>query len=230
MSICAKSFAKKSAAIESERATEENIPMTDMSQYKLMLGKLRIDLNRLKNIKSLYKKTEVKREQLLPEYVDYIDGVLEAKAGQQDDVLLYNMVWLIDAEDYPRAFEIADYAIEHEMKMPERFKKDIPDLLVEYICNILLKKPDQLSEHIGALKRLENLAAEHDMHDAISVKLNKALGLALKEIDPEQAITCLEKVYEMDKRSGVANIIKSLKKKVDANNAEQAKKNTAKDG
>ncbi len=227
MSICERSYARKMAAIESERAAEENIPMTDMSQYKLMLGKLRIDLNRLKNIKSLYKKTEVKRDQLLPEYVNYIEGVLEAKSGQQDDVLLYNMVWLIDAEDYPKVFEIADYAIEHEMKMPERFKKDIPDLLVEYICNILLKKPDQLAEHIGTLKRLENLALKHDMHDAITVKLNKALGLALKEIDTEQAIICLEKVYEMDKRSGVANIIKSLKKKIAETEKTEANKTTA---
>ena len=219
MSICAKSFGKKRAIKEAVRAGEANVPMTEMHQHKLMLGKLRIDLRRLKMIKATDTKVELKRTQLLPEYADYIAGVLEADVGQPDDVLLYNMVWQIDVGDYTKALQIGEYAIRHGLKMPERFQRDVPGLLAEYICNDLLKgDPESVAkataENAAMLQQLYDLVSAFDMHDAIKVKLLKACGLAVKDTDPAIAVTFFKKVYAMDARSGVATLIKQLDKQL----------------
>lgn len=219
MSICAKSFTHQKAAKEAARAEQAGLPMTEMNQHKLMLGKLRIDLRRLKMIKSTDAKVELKRTQLLPEYADYIAGVLEADAGQVDDVLLYNMVWQIDVGDYAKALVIGDYAIRHGLKMPERFQRDVPGLLAEYICNDLLKgDADSVARATAAnaamLQQLYDMVSMFDMHDAIKVKMLKACGLAVKDTDPAKALAFLKKVYAMDARSGVATLIKNIEKQL----------------
>lgn len=220
MSICAQSFDKKRAAREAERAKQASVPMTEMNQYKLMLGKLRIDMRRLKLIKATDKKVELKRTEILPQYADYIDGVLEAASGQQDDVILYNMVWLIDVADYARALLIGKYAIQHGMRMPDRFQqRDIPGLLAEYICNDILKGDAETVatatvENTEILQELYELTEPFDLHDAVKVKLLKAYGLALKDNDPANAVLLLKKVYALDSRSGVANLIKSIEKQL----------------
>lgn len=219
MSICAKSFDQKRAAKEATRASEAKVPLAEMNQHKLMLGKLRIDLRRLKLIKATEAKVQLKREQLLPEYAAYIAGVLTADAGQADDVLLYNMVWYIDVGNYAKALDIGRYAIRHGLKMPERFQNDVPGLLAEYICNDLLKgDADSVAkataENAALLQQLYDLVSPFDMHDAIKVKLLKACGLAVKDTDPSAAVGMLKKVYAMDGRSGVATLIKQLEKQM----------------
>jgi hypothetical protein len=219
MSICAKSYSQQRAAKEAARASATGVSITETNQHKLMLGKLRIDLRRLKMIKATEAKVELKRTQLLPEYADYIAGVLAADAGQPDDVLLYNLVWHIDVADYVKALDIGEYAIRHGLKMPERFQNDVPGLLAEYICNDLLKGDTETvskttADHAAMLQQLYDLVSPFDMHDAIKVKLLKACGLAVKDTDPAKAVALLKKVYAMDARSGVATLIKNIEKQM----------------
>ncbi|STH42997.1 small terminase subunit [Escherichia coli] len=44
--------------------------------------------------------------ELLPKYAAWAEGVLAAGGAQQDDVLMYVMLWRIDAGDYAGALEI----------------------------------------------------------------------------------------------------------------------------
>jgi len=223
MSIAARSFDKAIAKQQSECADEENIPMTDMTEYKLMLGKIRIDLRRLKMINATQKKSELKRDELLPQYKSYIEGVLEAASGKQDDVLMHNLVWLIDVNEFDRAIEIAGYAIDHEIVMAGRFEeRDVADLLIEYICNALLRKPDELPGHADLLKRLHELSRNSDLHDAVTVKINKSLALSIQESQPEFALELFKKVYALDPRSGVVKMIARLEKQLSTSTAESS--------
>ena len=69
--------------------------LTAGSAYELMLYKLAEDRRRLKQIQSVKQKIALKAE-ILPEYQDWIDGVLSAGKGAQDDVLTTLLVWCID--------------------------------------------------------------------------------------------------------------------------------------
>lgn len=211
LSIASRDTAKKLAKKQAKVAATTG-DMRNQSQYQLMLGKLRIDLNRLKKLKGTPVKNQLKKE-LADDYNSYIDGVLESKAYVQDDVLLYNMVWAIDYEDYDRALNIAEYAMKAEMNMPEKFSGEVYDRAAEYICNNLLSK-DDIEPYLPVLQRIEALVEGKDMHDGVVVKINKSLGLAYQNTDITKAIEYLELVYNMDKRAGVKQLMDKLKKQL----------------
>ena len=69
------------------------------SAYELQRARLGVDLRRLKEIQSLEAKIELKRE-LLPGYIPWVAGVLEADGGAEDDILAQVMVWAFDIGDF----------------------------------------------------------------------------------------------------------------------------------
>ena len=76
------------ARITAAQAAQVSAPGTTTkgSAYELMLYKMADDRRRLKQIQSIQRKIEVKAT-MLPEYRDWVDGVLASGKGAQDDVL-----------------------------------------------------------------------------------------------------------------------------------------------
>lgn len=181
------------------------------SQYELMLAKLAEDRRRLKDLQSIERKAEVKRE-LLPEYRPWIQGVLEGGSGQQDDVLMTVLVWNIDVGDLPAALEIGRYAIDHKLVMPDQYKRDVPTVLAEEFADQSLKliaaeKPADLE----ALIAVAELTAESDMPDEVRAKLYKAIGYAQRmNDDPVAAKESLTKALSMHDKIGVKKDIERL--------------------
>ncbi|CAC9221882.1 Phage small terminase subunit [Pseudomonas aeruginosa] len=91
--------------------------MDGLTSYELMLAKLQQDQLRLKQVQSQQNKAKVKAE-LLPDYAPYVEGVLAAGQGAQDDVLVTIMVWRFDAEDYAGGLDIAEYVLRHNLQTP----------------------------------------------------------------------------------------------------------------
>lgn len=85
--------------VQAEQAAREGGSVRHASGYDLMLLQLAEDRRRLKGVQSTVKKAEIKVE-LLPKYAAWAEGVLAAGGAQQDDVLMYVMLWRIDAGDY----------------------------------------------------------------------------------------------------------------------------------
>src|SRR5690606_4249301 len=98
---------RKRAAAEAAQA-EPALTMAGATAYEMQLAQLQQDRLRLKQVQSGEAKAELKR-QLLPDYAPYVDGVLAAGRGAQDEVLTTIMVWRIDAGDYTGALAIARY-------------------------------------------------------------------------------------------------------------------------
>jgi hypothetical protein len=150
------------------------------SAYELMLYKLADDRRRLKQIQSIQKKIEVKAT-MLPEYRDWIDGVLSAGNGAQDDVVASLLVWHIDVGDYERALEIAEYAVKHKLTLPDQYSRDIPTMLIDefsvaYLNGPLFTDPEKA---IAILDRIEAMTQNADTPDQAKAKLHKAIGYAL---------------------------------------------------
>ncbi|MGU7800556.1 phage terminase small subunit, partial [Escherichia coli] len=96
--------------VQAEQAAREGGSVRHASGYDLMLLQLAEDRRRLKGVQSTVKKAEIKVE-LLPKYAAWAEGVLAAGGAQQDDVLMYVMLWRIDAGDYAGALEIGRHAL-----------------------------------------------------------------------------------------------------------------------
>ena len=181
------------------------------SAYELMLAKLAEDKRRLKDIQSIERKADVKR-QLMPEYAAWIRGVLESDSGRQDDVLMTVFVWAIDTGAFADALAIADYAICHKLTMPDQYKRDVPTVLAEEIADYALKQdePGLVALQPDVVRAIA-ITADCDMPDEVRAKLHKANGYALRSAGQlAEARDELERALQLHGKCGVKKDIERL--------------------
>lgn len=181
------------------------------NQYELMLMKLAQDRRRLKDIQSIERKIDVKRE-LLPEYQPWINGVLEGASGQQDDVLMSIFVWSIDIGDFGSALRIGAYAIEHNLVMPDQYKRDVPTVLAEEIADQSLKAiAAEQAVDLPSIAYTLDLTANRDMPDEVRAKLYKAYGYAQRAVGKlVESRDALNRAFELHDKVGVKKDIERL--------------------
>ncbi|MCC5882467.1 MAG: terminase [Halomonas sp.] len=211
-----KHFQRVSAA-KAAGTAEPARPQTG-DQYELHAAALWEARRTLKDIKSVQAKIAKKRE-LLPEFDDYVAGVLESGNGAQDDVLMTVLVWCIDIGDLNGALDIAEYAMRHNLKTPDRYERDTPSLIAEEIAEQALRMltEENADTHAIAsiLGRTAEIVADHDMHDEIRAKLHKALGYALRQDgSPDMALEHLQHALSLNDRVGVKKDIEKLEREL----------------
>lgn len=192
--------------------------------YELMQAALFEDYRRLKSTQSMERKAEIKRE-ILPNYTDYVAGVLEAGQGAQDDVLMRIMLWRIDAGDLAGAIAIAKYAIKHGLTPPDQFERGTAAIIAEEIAEQALKQLDEESADTTALLTqlidVELLTRDADMHDQIRAKLHKALGYTCRATGQlEEAQVNLERALALNDRIGVKKDLERLEREMKQNAAQ----------
>lgn len=161
--------------------------MAGATAYEQQLLQLNQDRLRLKQVQSEQDKAELKRL-LIPAYAPYIEGVLSAGNGAQDDVLTTLMGWCIDAGEFADALTIGAYVLKHSLKMPDRFERTTGCLLAEEVANAALKAQKAGGEFpLFVLEQAQHITAEHDMPDQVRAKLLLATGKALlSKVDEQQ--------------------------------------------
>ncbi|NLC24641.1 MAG: integrase [Oxalobacter sp.] len=220
---------EKILAQQSEKKNASGNPEKG-SAYEMMLVKLHADKRRLKDIQSIQTKATVKAE-ILPDYQPWVDGVLEGGQGAQDEVLMNVLVWQIDVGNYAEALRIAEYALEHDLVMPDQYTRTLATLLLDEITAVLLKEKYETAESIEyaltTLQKTEEITASRDAPDQARAKLYRAYGNVLlakigdQPLTPEtvelakKAEEYLEKALNLDERSGVKSTLNSLKKRLE---------------
>lgn len=168
---------RKRAAQEAAAAAPAAL-MDGATGYEVMLAKLQQDQFRLKQIQGNEAKAKLKVE-LLPEYVPYVEGVLSAGQGAQDDVLVTIMVWRFDAADFEGGLQIAEYVLRHQLLMPDRFNRTTGCLVAEEVATAALNAQKASKPFpLVILNRTAELTADQDMPDEARAKLVLAQGRA----------------------------------------------------
>lgn len=209
-------------------------PSPAASEYELMLARLGVDLRRLKEIQSVERKIELKRE-LLPAYRPWIDGVLMSageSAGNQDDVFVQCMIWTLDIGAYDDALPMADYVLRHDLAMPERFDRTAACFVAEEIADAALKAFGQDEDFPrDVLMQVDDLVECADIFDEVRAKLEKAIGIALnrdadtidegadgpaglKKAAMAGALGRLKRARELDDGCGVKTMIGKLERQL----------------
>lgn len=217
-------FIRVSASLAAAAAPDEHGGMAHSSTYELMLSKLTQDRIRLKALQSVERKIEVKRE-VLPEYADYVAGVLAGGAGAQDDVLTRVMVWRIDVGDVAGALAIAEYVLRHGLMLPDNFNRTLGCLIAEEIAEQAMRQMDGDDPvSLELLARVQELTTTEDMPDEVQAKLKKAIGRTmLLEVSPdapastdktwlEQALAHFQRAIDLHDKCGVKKDIEGIER------------------
>lgn len=197
------------------------------SQYELLRARLGNDLRRLKEIQSIERKIELKR-QLLPEYVPWVKGVLAADVAAEDDILAQIMVWLFDVGEFYDGLELARFMLRHKLSLPERFKRTLGTFIVEETAEAAEKARVQVQDFsLPLLFEVEDLCSDEDMPDAVRAKQAKEIGLLLaadavatepdadgpagqRKAGIERSLTYLRRALALESNIGVKGDIKRL--------------------
>jgi len=222
MTLARRHFQRVTAAAASAAADPgDNI---DASAYELQLMRLAGDKRRLKQVQSIERKVDIKR-QLLPEYEPWVDGVLAAGRGGQDAVLMTVMLWRIDVGDFAGALPIARYALQHGLAMPDQYERSAPAIFVEETSDQALAAfAAAIPFEHEILLEVEELTRGHDMHDQVRAKIHKALGLShlarssapelggRRQQEAEAALEHLRRALQLNERVGVKKEIERLER------------------
>ena len=200
------------SAAEANAAEFEDL--SDFSEYEKMLRILARHRKDLKQIQSTERKADFKKK-ILPDYLPWIEGALSAGNGKQDNVLMTWCVWAIDCGEYHLALQIADYAVFHDLRLPEPFTRTLGTLLAEEFADQAkaAQAANQLFE-VDYLEQVQRITADCDMPDESRARLLRELGLLLVEKNPEQALQYLERALGLDQKVGVKGDIKKIRKKL----------------
>lgn len=187
--------------------------------FDLMQAQLFEDYRRLKSIQSVERKIEVKRE-VLPNYAEYVTGVLETGRGAQDEVLMRVMLWRIDVGDIVGALAIARYALPHGLEPGDQFQRSTAAILVEEIAEQALALAEDDASLVDALVEIDRLTEGADMHDQIRAKLHKALGNGHRaRHEAAAALEHFQRALELNGRVGVKKDIERLERELKQNAA-----------
>lgn len=181
--------------------------------YDLMLLQLNEDRRRLKGIQSTVTKAQVKIE-VLPKYAAWAEGVLSADGAQQDDVIMYVMLWRIDAGDYAGALTIGRHALKHGWVMPVG-KRNTATVLTEEMADaakaaMLAGTPFDADLLLQTLEAVDG----EDMPDQSRARLHKSIGWVQTESNPVSALNHLKHALQLDERCGVKKDIEQLERKL----------------
>lgn len=224
-------FLRKTAEKEAAQAAASGNQLAGSTGYELMLAKVDADMRRLKDIQSIDRKIEVKRE-LLPDYDAYIDGAIAGDTGVQDDVLMTAMVWQFDVGNFERGLQIAEYALRHKLALPGKYARTLGTLIAEEVSDAAKRKlaaKESTADLIEPLLKTDELTKAEDMPDQSRARLYKAIGLVyasgLNDTDKipesevadyihaaETALDYLRQALSKDDKSGVKKDIERIER------------------
>lgn len=108
-------------------------PANAQKHYKLMEDALTVDLERLSGFNSLEQRQVIKRDELLPKYLEYVGRYRESGLNFPNQVLMYAMVWLFDTGQFEQGLELAGFAMSQEQELPARFERDVPTFVADEV-------------------------------------------------------------------------------------------------
>jgi len=157
-------------------------PANAQKHLALMTSALAEDCARLSDLNAMEARQRLKRDELLPKYLEYVQRYRESGLNHPNPVLMQVLVWLFDTEQFEQALELADFAMGQKQAMPERFRRDIPtfvaDTLIEW-AEAEHKAKRSPEPYLSQL--LPRVDGEWELFERIPARFHKLLGILAME-------------------------------------------------
>ncbi|MBF3236897.1 terminase [Aeromonas veronii] len=183
--------------------------------YELQLMQLAEHRRTLKGIQSIERKIDAKRT-MLPVYQPWIDGLLAADRGGQDDVMVTVMLWTLDTGELAHALPMASYVIRHGLTTPDRYERTAATLITEEVADTAIKLQEAGNgPALGLLTDYLDLLRHCDTFDQVRAKLHKAVGRACyAEGHKEWAAEHYRRALELHDKVGLKKDLEVLEREI----------------
>lgn len=197
-------------------------PANAAKHLKLMEAALSGDLERISEINSRELRQQLKRDELLPKYQEYVQRYRDSGLNYPNPVLMQVLVWLFDTAQFEAGLELADFAIDQGQQLPERFKRDVPtfvaDELIEW-AEAEHKAGRSPEPYVSNL--LPRVDGEWELFERIPARYHKLRGvLAMDQRDWAKAIAHFDRATELYPEIGVKTRLEGAEKALRKQQAE----------
>ncbi|PWE46169.1 terminase [Pseudomonas prosekii] len=195
-------------------ATALSSPANGKKHLKLMEDALAQDLERISAINSRELRQQLKRDELLPKYLDYVQRYRDSGLSFPNSVVMQVLVWLFDTVQFEAGFDLADFAMEQGQAMPERFKRDVPTFVADAVIEWAeAEQKANRSPEPYVSDLLPRVDGEWELTEQIPAKYHKLLGIrAMADKDWAKAITHFERATELHAAIGVGTRMEGARK------------------
>lgn len=180
-------------------------PANAQKHLALMTTALAEDCARLSDLNSMADRQRLKRDELLPKYLDYVQRYRDSGLNHPNPVLMQVLVWLFDTEQFEHALALADFAMQQGQVMPERFKRDIPTFLADAIIEWAEAEHEaKRSPEPYLTLLLPRVDGEWQLYERIPARYHKLLGIiAMEQEQWSEAIAHFDRAAELYPAIGV---------------------------
>ncbi|RMQ48774.1 Phage small terminase subunit [Pseudomonas cichorii] len=189
-------------------------PANARKNLALLEAALDQDLLRLSDLKVTSAKQELKRSELLPKYLPYVQRYRESGLKLPNRVLVTVMIWLFDTVQFDAGHELAQFAMDQGQEMPERFKRDIPTFVADAVIEWAYaqysagRSPEPYLSDL-----LPRVDGEWALPEQIPSKYHKLIGMrAMADEEWETALKHFERSTELYAKAGNGERIKQCRK------------------
>lgn len=199
-------------------------PANAQKHLKLMESALAVDLERLSNINNHETRRLIKRDELLPKYMEYVERYRDSGLNHPNPVLVHVLVWLFDTEQFELGLQVAMFAIQQGQAMPDGFKRDVPtfvgDAVIDWAEN---EQKCGRSPEPYLSDMLPFVDGEWDLPAQIPARYHKLLGIrAIDAKEWETAVRQFERAQELHSEIGVGTRLKGARKALEKQQAQSA--------
>lgn len=203
-------------------ATALASPANAQKHLKLMEAGLEADLVRISEINSRELRRQLKLNELLPRYEEYVQQYRDSGLSFPNSVLMYVLVWLFDTAQFEKGVELADFAMSQGQALPERFNRDIPTFVADEViewAEAEYKAKRSPEPYVSNL--LPRVDGEWALFERIPARYHKQLGiLAMDQKEWEKAIPHFERAEQLYEGIGVGTRLAGCRKALEKAKAE----------
>ena len=181
-----KILAQEAQAVAQERAMADEIAkqqnLNDANKtFNALLANLDVALKRLSKLPKGIERTNLKKNQLLPEFMPKVVEYLEGEDEFKNPVLVQCMIWNYDVGNINDFWWLAEKCLEQHQEMPERFSSNthtfVADCVLEYSNKAVANGKEFKPYFSNVFKKLN----DWPVPDAVKEKYNFFYGERLKE-------------------------------------------------
>lgn len=210
-------------------ATALSSPANGKKHLKLMEDALAQDLERIGAINSRELRQQLKRDELLPKYLDYVQRYRDSGLSFPNLVVMQVLVWLFDTEQFEAGLDLANFAMSQDQQLPERFKRDVPTFVADEVIDWAEAEYKAKRSPEPYLSNLLPLVdGEWKLFERIPARYHKQIGiLALDQREFAKAITHFERAEALYEGIGVGTRLEGARKALTKEQAQQPPADTA---
>ena len=189
-------------------------PANAKKHLQLMMDALNVDLERISSIDNHELRRQLKRDELLPKYLAYVQRYRDSELNFPNPVMMQVLVWLFDTAQFGAGLELANFAMSQGQELPERFKRNVQTFVADEVIDWAESEYKAKRSPEPYLSDLLPLVDdEWKLFERIPARYHKQIGiLALDQRDFAKAITHFERAEALYEGIGVGTRLDGARK------------------